>query len=343
MTGDQAPGQRSGPASQDTAGAPWQVRELADRRAAARAARDFAAADRFRAEIGELGWAVTDAPGGYRLAPAAGTAAASSGSDYRVLPNPAAVPAARGADGRRATVALLVEGWPGDLRECLSALIEHAPDGVMISALDIGNSGGAGDALQELAAAHPGRIEAWHVAGSAGWSAARNALLRADPAPIHVIMETSTILMGDAITPLLAALAADDVVAAGWRGAEPEEDLRAFREAGPGQVTALLGYLLAVRADAAAQAGGLPARARFYRNADLEFSLQLGRLGRLVVPAEPMPVRQTRHRGYHDTDLEYRERESRRNYRRVLELLRAGQAADPSPAGGSAADGAADD
>jgi GT2 family glycosyltransferase len=90
-------------------------------------------------------------------------------------------------------------------------------------------------------------------------------------------------------------------------------------------VTALLGYLLAVRADAAQRAGGLPAKARFYRNADLEFSLRLGREGTLVVPAVSLPVRETRHRGYHDSDPDYRDRESRRNYRRVLDLLRAAQ------------------
>jgi hypothetical protein len=249
-------------------------------------------------------------------------------SGYRVLPNPAAVPAAASAavpaEGRRATVSLLVEGWPDDLRDCVAALLAHAPPAVVVSALDVGNRDGAGDALHELAAAHPDRIEAWHVEGSAGWGAARNALLRADPGPVHVIMETSTILTGDAITPLLAALTAEGVVAAGWRGADPDPDLQGFHDAGPGQVTALLGYLMAVRTGAAVAAGGFPAQARFYRNADLEVSLRLGRNGRLVVPAGPLPVRQARHRGYHDSDPDYRDRESRRNYRRVLDLLRSG-------------------
>jgi hypothetical protein len=284
MTGHSGPGDE----------APAEIRELADRRAAARQARDFAAADRLRDAIAALGWVVTDATGGYVLAPA-----------------------------RIATVGLLVEGWPGDLRDCISALLEYAPAGVVISGLDVGNIGGAGDALSDLAAQHPDRIEARHVKEGLGWAAGRNALLRADPAPIHVIMETSTILTGDAISPLLVALSADGVVAAGWRGADPDPDLNSFHDAGPGQVAALMGYLMAVRSDAAAAAGGLPAAAEYYRNADLEFSLRLGRLGRLVVPAGELPVRPSRHRGYHDADPAYRERESRRNYRRVLDLLRA--------------------
>jgi hypothetical protein len=298
------------------------VPELAARRAAARRVGDFAAADRLRDEIATLGWIVTDTPDGYDLSPAAG---------YQVLPEPGAITGPAAPDGRAATVALLAEGWPEDLRGCVAALLAHAPPNVIISALDVGNRDGAGDALAELAAAHPGRVEARHVAASPGWGASRNALLRADPGPVHVLIETSTILTGDALTPLLTALSADGVAAAGWRGADPDPDLRGFHDAGPGPVTALLGYLLAVRAEAARAAGGLPAKARFYRNADLEFSLRLGRAGRLVVPQGPLPVRQSRHRGYHDSDPEYRDRESVRNYRRVLELLRAAPGAEPAP------------
>jgi cysteinyl-tRNA synthetase len=47
--------------------APPEVVALADRRERARAARDFAEADRLRVEIEGLGWDVRDEPGGYRL------------------------------------------------------------------------------------------------------------------------------------------------------------------------------------------------------------------------------------------------------------------------------------
>ena len=43
------------------------VRELADRREAARSARDFAEADRLRDELAERGWEVRDTPDGARL------------------------------------------------------------------------------------------------------------------------------------------------------------------------------------------------------------------------------------------------------------------------------------
>ncbi|WP_425566854.1 CysS/YqeB C-terminal domain-containing protein [Sphaerisporangium flaviroseum] len=224
-----------------------------------------------------------------------------------------------------ATVALIVDGHPSDLRKCVDALIAHSD--AKILALDLGNVDGAGTALNELVERHPDRIKAWHVAetphwrgGSAGWGASRNKLLELDTGDVHVAMETSTILDGDAITPLVSAVTGD-VVAAGWKGVDPDDGGRDWHEAGPGEVRGLLGYLLAVRRDKALSVGGFPEKARYYRNADLEFSLTLP--GKMVVPEKDLPVHQERHRGYHDVDEEYRDRESRRTYERVMERLRS--------------------
>ncbi|MER7128018.1 hypothetical protein [Streptosporangium saharense] len=223
------------------------------------------------------------------------------------------------------TVALVVDGWPEDLLECVRAVVARTE--ARIVALDLGNVDGAGEVLEELVKEYPHRVEAWHVAevahwrgGSAGWGESRTKLLELDGSDVHVVMETSTILDGDAITPLVRALD-DDVAAAGWKGVNPGEDGHDWHEAGPGEVKGVLGHLFAVRRDAALDAGGFSRDARYYRNADLEFSLSLP--GTIVALDRDLPVHQERHRGYHDVDPAYRDRESRRTYDRVLGLLRS--------------------
>ncbi|RCG31591.1 glycosyltransferase family 2 protein [Sphaerisporangium album] len=224
------------------------------------------------------------------------------------------------------TVALLVDGHPADLRTCVDALIHHTD--AKILALDLGDVDGAGVVLHELAERHPERITAWHVAetpywrgGTAGWGAGRDKLLRLDTEGVHVVMDTATIVDGDAITPLARAVTGE-VVAAGWKGVDPGESGHDWHEAGPGEVRGLLGYLMAVRRDAALEAGGFPAEARYDRHADLEFSLRLP--GKLVVPEGRLPVRRERRRSAPDVDTEYGEADSRRTDDRIAGLLRSG-------------------
>ncbi|MGP3920042.1 hypothetical protein [Nonomuraea sp. 10N515B] len=214
------------------------------------------------------------------------------------------------------TVGLLADGWPADVRTCVQSVIDHTD--VQVLALDLGNLDGAGDVLDDLAERYPHRVAVWHVAerphwrgGTATWGESRAKLLRLDESDVHVLMETSLVLRGDALTPLVAAVV-EGAVAAGWRGVDPSDG----REAGPGRVPALTGELMAVRRSAAL--GALPEDAHYGRHADLELSL--GLRGELVVPPGPPPVERL---GTHDVPADYQERESRRNYDGVLRMLSA--------------------
>ena len=292
---------------------PADVAALVARRTQARDDKDFAESDRLRDEALALGWVVRDTPVGPVVAPR---------PPYDVLASVDALPDNSAApDARRCTVALLVDGWADDVRTCVTALLEHSPDDVVVVLLDNGSDAGA--VVHELARAHPGRVEELHVERAAGWSQARQALVRADTARVHVQLDVSTVLEGDALTPLLDALEDDTVAAAGWRGVRVDDGWTSFTDAPAGEVEALLGYLLAVRRRAALEVP-LPPKARFYRNADMEWGFlvreALGPAGRLV--AVDVPVRQDRHRGYHDTDPAYRDKESKKTYDRFLQRFR---------------------
>jgi hypothetical protein len=276
------------------------VQRLVDRRAQARADRDYAASDALRDEIAALGWVVRDTAEGQVVGAA---------PPYQVLRSVRDVQ----EKASTAVVGLLVEGWPDDLRTCVTALLEHTDVGIVL--LENGPTD-AGAVVHELA--EDPRVEELHVEQPAGWAEAHNALVRHSTAPLHVLMDPSTVLEGDAISPLREALGTFD--AAGWRGVNVDDGWLSFSNAPPGEVEALLGYLIAVRRQVALDVP-LPAKARYYRNADLEWSFLLRERGHRLLAVD-VPVRQDRHRGYHDSDPALRDKESKRTYDRFLQRFR---------------------
>jgi len=298
--------------------APAEVIALAEARAQARADKDFARSDELREDIAAAGWVIKDSADGYVL---------SERPPFEVVATLAAlVEQTAPVDAALCTIGVIVDGWPDDLSTCLDALMAHAPAGAVVMALDLGNVDGAGLVLHEYAMASPTRIVELHCAQTlqqCGWSAAIVALLGLSTSRVHVIMDMSSVLEGDAVTPLVSAIDGS-VVGAGWKGANVDIDdaWRSVLDAGPGEVDVLLGYFAALDREAALAHPPHP-KAKFYRNADLEWSLALRAAGgSLVVPTTDLPVRQDRHRGYHDSDPDYRDRESRKTYDRILQAYR---------------------
>jgi hypothetical protein len=284
---------------------PEGVADLAAQRARARADKDFAASDALRDRIAALGWSVRDTSDGQVLAELPPYPV------LRELPDRSGEQATHGC-----TVALLVEGWPEDVRTCVEALLAHGPEDLRVALLENGETD-AGAAVHELAQ-HP-RVEELHLGDAVGYAQARNALSRWDCAEVHVQMDVSTVLEGPAITLLLDALG-HTYAAAGWRGVSVDDGWLSFSDAPAGEVEALLGYLVAVRRSVALEVP-LPPKARFYRNVDLEWSFLLRDAGHRLVAVD-LPVRQDRHRGYHDSDPELRDRESKKTYDRFLQRFR---------------------
>ena len=292
-----------------------EVRALAEQRAQARVDKDFARADELREAIDSAGWKVVDTPDGFELVekPPFDSFASLSVVDVQVT--------------APVVICLIVDGWPDDVDTCLSALVEHAPRNAVFLVFDCGNVDNAGIRAEHWQQAHPERVHVVHLEQSLqqlGWAAVVASAIQAAQSEYFVIIDMSTILEGDALTPMLECLREDGVVASGWRGVNVnvEDAWRSFVDAGPGEVDAVLGYVMAVRTQAARDVGP-ELKARFYRNADMEWSLLLRDAGgRIVIPDGELPVRQDRHHGYHDSDPAYRDKQSKKTYDRILQRFR---------------------
>ena len=303
---------------------PREIEDLARRRAEARAARDWAAADVLRAEIEAAGWKVIDQGLRFRLETArppdlevgGRTRYGSSESVPSRLHEP---PTAL------ATVVLLADRWPEDLERALDGLRAHAPVGTQVVIVVNDPTPEQADALEvgdgpvPIAGAAPEQI--W-TSAPLGHAAAQNAGIRRSTGEVVILLDTSIEPTGDFVTPLVEALGAPTVAVTGGWGIR-SHDLRHFDDAAPGDVDAIEAYVLAFRRGDYVERGPLDEHFRFYRNLDIWWSLVLRDAGengshRRAVRVE-LPATRHAHRGYTSLPEPERERLSRRNFYRIID------------------------
>jgi hypothetical protein len=292
--------------------APDSVHKLAIARQEARAEKNFALSDQLRDEIAAQGFEVVDVAGGYELRPKKRFPVYESTRDIRPI----------NSGKFEITAAIIVEGFHEDAITCIKSIKAHSQCAIAVLVI-----GDPGELVNELDA----RTSLVQVNENFGWGENANALLRNITSEYVIILDPSTTFTGDAVTPVLEELKKRDFVAVGWRGGlvNLEDDWRSTDDKGPGEVDVLFSYFIAMHREDALAARGFSNRAVFYRNADIEFSLNLRHSnGRLL--QMDLPLEQGRHHGYHDSDPEYRDAQSKKNYDRILERFR-GKTAILSP------------
>jgi hypothetical protein len=290
---------------------PDSVTAIAQARMDARAAKDFALADKYRDELLQVGFEVVDVAGGYELKPK---------KPYITLAYPRDI---RSIDlDNDVTVGLIVDGFTEDALETVKAIKANSDCAVAI--ISIGDAGTLFEQMDKrtyLISVNPG----------AAWGDCANVFLEKVESKFVVIMDPSTRFTGDAISPVVQELEKGEFVAVGWRGGliNTEDEWRSVDDKGPGEVDVLFSYFMAFNRAAMIEVGGFNPRAVYYRNADIEYSLKIRQAGGKLLQME-LPLTQERHHGYHDVDPEYRDVQSKKNYDRILDKYR-GKSAILSP------------
>jgi hypothetical protein len=287
--------------------APDSVIKLAEARQAARADKDFALADSLRDQIFASGYEVADVAGGFELTEKTRYPVIAKLRDLRAFNLPT----------HEITALLVIEGFIADAVTCINSIKANSDCNIAI--LSIGPVGELVDVIDQ-------RTSLVEISET-GWGEAVNALMKIVESKYVIVMDPSTTFTGDAISPVLAELNKHEYVAVGWKGGlvNLADDWRSTEDKGDGEVDVLFSYFMAVDRVAALEVGGFNARAIYYRNADIEFSLKLRHgTGRLL--QMHLPLEQGRHHGYHDAEETYREVQSKKNYDRILERFRGKEA-----------------
>jgi hypothetical protein len=314
--------------------APQAVLDAAQRRSAARAARDWATADELRGEIEAAGWRVTDSGTEFRLAPAH-PADREVGGEIRYGRSDAVPSRLDGAPTGVATVVLAIERGDPAATASVADAVRQLPSGAALvvvgDALDDAAAGAIREVI-EAPAALGGGHELVRTSAPLGRAAALNAGIRRAGGAVVVILDSSVRPKGDAVSPLVAALDAPEVAVAGPFGLE-SADMRTFEEVvphgdDPVDATAIQGYCMAFRRADYVERGPLDEGFRFYRNLDIWWSLVLrdageGRPPRRALAVPNLPVTRSEPSAWTSTPQRERDRLSKRNFYRVLERFRA--------------------
>ena len=285
--------------------------ELAQERFDARAAKDFAKADLIRDQISALGFEVIDVAGGFEFRAKERFPKYASTRDIKAIK----------VEGDIA-IAIIVDGFTSDAAESVRSIKSNTKTPIVAFVI-----GEPAELVDEIDL----QFQIVSITENFGWGENANALLKNISSNYLVIMDPSTRFNGDAIAPVLAELNKGEFSAVGWRGGlvNTDDEWRSVDDKGPGEVDVIFSYFLAINCADATNAGGFNNRAIYYRNADIEFSLRLRNVsGRLL--QMDLPLEQARHHGYYDTDSEFREVQSKKNYDRILERFR-GKSAILSP------------
>jgi len=311
--------------------APDDIVQLADARAAARRARDWASADELRTRIEAAGWRVIDVGTLYDLERAA-PPDVTDGGIVRYGASASVPSRLDEAPTGIVSVILSATDWPEDVDRTVRAIAATSPAGTQVIVVANGESQAQAESLAALEAEAPlaggVSLEVLRTSTRLGFATALNAGIRRATAPVVVLMDTSVEPLGDLVTPLVAALGDPTVAVAGPFGLV-SEDLRRFVEPAEGvvDVDAIEGYAMAFRRADYVTRGPLDEHFAFFRNLDVWWSLALrdqgedepdGAAPRRAARLLGIPVERHAHRGWTSLADEERDRLSKKNFYRVL-------------------------
>ena len=311
---------------------PLEVGRQVEERTGLRGDAEYAAADELRHRVSSMGYLCRDGKQDTWVRPKTGMELRQE--RFKAVSSPKEVDSYLDvAPSLDYSIVVVASDYLEDVQRCTRSALRwtegHAAELVVV---DNGSTDGTSEWLEELSQQDP-RVRVIHCDHVLGEAAAKNIGLMQSLGEYVVILDPSVEVVGDILEPVGQWLQSEEIGLVGPWGLRTQ-DLRHFHEEVlSGEVDAMQAYCMAMHRALIPQVGLMRETFRFYRNLDLDFSLQVRDRGYHILACDNLPVVRHEHRQWAALEEAQRDELSRKNFKRFLK--RWGERTDLLVAGGT--------
>ena len=274
-------------------------------------------ADALRTRLSANGYLIQDAPSGARARPKTALEQRlekwPSVSASREIPSLLHQPPSCDF-----TFILNAYGYPNDVRRCINSMLQHsAQHSAEIIVIDSGATDGTGEMLEQMRRQHP-NLRVFHCDHVIGDAAGKNIGIKQSRGQNLIIIDASTEITGDILTPIAQNLSDPTIGIFGPYGLSTDDMQHFHEEVESGDADAMQAYCMSFRRAAVPTVGLMREAFRFYRNLDIDYCFQFKDHGYRIVADASLPMIRHEHRQWTELDDNQRDELSRKNFGRFL-------------------------
>ena len=205
-----------------------------------------------------------------------------------------------------------------DVRRCVEAVLKHTGGAsVEMIVVDNGSTDGTAEYL-ESAQAEYANLRVIHCDHVVGDAAGKNIGFKQARGKYVVLLDASTEVVGDVMSPVAEHLADPTVGVFGPYGLTTDDMQHFHEEVDRGEADAMQAYCMAFRRADLRSVGLMHESFRFYRNLDIDYCFQFKNAGYRVVCDSSLPLVRHEHRQWEELEENQRDELSRKNFGRFL-------------------------
>lgn len=220
---------------------------------------------------------------------------------------------------RRFSIVTLDSGWPEDLERLAKSLNAHCHE-EDYELLAVANASEDVESMLRRLCTEDERVRGLLFSQNVGFGGGRNAGILQTLGEFVIVADSSIEATGNFLSPIAQNLRDPSVGLVGmWGLVSP--DLRHFHEEERGEVDAMQAYCMGFRRSDVDEVGLFDPKYKFYRNADIDWSMRWRDKGFRILAID-LPLERHLHREWESLTPDQREKKSRDNFARFLRTWR---------------------